>query len=81
MITSFHHTAAPGSPKECENGEVRLVNGTVSNEGRVEVCFHNRWGTVCDDNWNSDNARVICKQLGFPENGTLFQCTIHVCNV
>lgn len=56
----------PGEPKECENGDVRLVNGTVASEGRVELCFNGRWGTICDDNWNSINAVVVCNQLGHP---------------
>ena len=33
--------------------------------GRLEVFFQGRWGTVCDDDFNNNAARVVCRQLGF----------------
>ncbi|XP_044261620.1 uncharacterized protein LOC123009400 [Tribolium madens] len=45
--------------------EIRLVNGTNRQQGRVEIRHHGIWGTICDDDFNEDAAKVVCKRLGF----------------
>ena len=46
-------------------GSVRLVGGTIPNEGRVEICDQNAWGTVCDNSWDITDAGVACHSAGY----------------
>ena len=49
----------------CDDGELRLRDGATDLEGRVEICFEELWGTVCDQFWSQTDASVTCRQLGF----------------
>ena len=58
---SFISTAA----QSCGFGSLRLVGGRSSNEGRVEICINGVWGKVCHSSWDNNDAKVVCRQLGY----------------
>ena len=50
---------------DCEDGEVRLQDGTDLSNGRVEVCQNGIWRSVCSSQWDQNDASVVCRQLGY----------------
>ena len=59
----------------CSDGHVRVVSETEEDlkdgrlRGRVEVCLNGRYGTICDTEFDGQDASVVCRQLGLSPYG------------
>ncbi|NWR73948.1 MARCO protein, partial [Centropus unirufus] len=63
----------PGSPgmkgSKGEKGSgnsnqfIRIAGG--GRKGRVEIFHQGSWGTICDDGWDTGDATVVCRMLGY----------------
>ena len=63
----------------CEHGNVRIAGSSDPLVGRVEVCVHNTWGTICDDYWDDNDASVVCRQLKYPGEGMVLY--MYICKL
>ena len=45
------------------------MGGSTIYQGRVELCYNETWGTICDEYWSTNAANVACRQLGFLNTG------------
>ncbi|XP_043237122.1 uncharacterized protein LOC122389306 [Amphibalanus amphitrite] len=52
--------------KTTQNYEYRLFGGADCTEGNIQLRpSGERWGVVCDDEWDVRDASVVCRTLGF----------------
>ena len=53
----------------CTHGDVHLVGGETSYEGRVEICHNGTWVLVCGRfSWGVNESTVACRQLTGQQN-------------
>ena len=50
-------------------GEIRLIGGENEAEGTVEICLDSLWGQIDESGWTTNDARVVCEQLGYETAG------------
>lgn len=50
-----------------EKQQVRLVDGELPNEGRVQIKFSNRWHSLCTNSRNLTAAdiKILCQEVGY----------------
>ena len=66
----------------CTHGNIRLnqtSNSTDGNAGRVEICYNGQWKSIHDNQWDDQDARVACNQLGFAREGKHSRCRMVNC--
>ncbi|XP_033181986.1 scavenger receptor cysteine-rich type 1 protein M130-like [Anabas testudineus] len=62
FFTMVSFLLMPSSP--AAGVQIRLSgSGSTQCSGRVEIYHNNIWGTVCDDNWDLNDAMVVCREL------------------
>lgn len=69
-VTLFLFDSSGQASAACSTGDIRLTHtnsdGTV---GRVQVCKYNLWFLISDNQWDDQDAKVACVQLGFALEG------------
>jgi len=70
MVCNYQPNKYNPHTAPCTDGQLRLAGGNIKNEGRVEICLNNLWGTVCDDSWGMTDATVVCQELGYSTQGS-----------
>ena len=52
-------------------GRIRLRGALTASEGRLEVSHNGVFGTVCNSSFNMAAANVVCRELGYGNEGEI----------
>ena len=75
--SSKHHVSSRSNPSVISSSvqwpDLRLVDGDIPSQGRLQIRFRERWHSVCTNfkNWTEADLNVACKELGFSEGSWL----------
>ena len=58
-----------------KEGDIRLVPSRYLWQGLVEIFLNGVWGRINDFNANIEEAKVVCRQLGYNTNSKIL--TLH----
>ena len=75
-----YSTVSNAAPDVCQTrGCSRVVNRRGNPiVGALDICDGFHWRAVCDHNNHDERtAKVMCRQLGFPEGGKLYVFSMH----
>ena len=78
LISLAAFLGALGGPAQAQRtADTRLVGGPTVREGILEAYISKNhslgWGRVCDDDFDADDATVICRQMGFGTDGITYR--------
>ncbi|XP_067451750.1 scavenger receptor cysteine-rich type 1 protein M130-like [Thunnus thynnus] len=62
-VSSSSHSSSSIMELTCSDS-VRLVNGTSLCSGRLEVKSEQSWSSVCEADFDQQDAEVVCRELG-----------------
>lgn len=66
ILLNIHTLVSGSESKKPTTARLVTANGETGHPfGRVEVYHNGEWGTICADVWTNENARVICRMIGY----------------
>ena len=69
VIHNHLFVIALNTTSNCTTGHVRLTSGQTQYVGLVEICYGGVWKSICPRGWDTREAQVVCRQLGFSSIG------------